>query len=709
MKLYYTLLLNKFILFLLFFQITNLKLYSEDIAIPDIYSITPDIANCKEGALKESEKQRVLDYVNKIRAIHGLKPVIYDHSGDEAAMKGAMVCVANASIQHDIPTNWQCYTDKAKYGTMNSNLYIQWQGAPNYPQSEVSIISWMYDLNQPQLGHRRAIINPFLSQISFGRSDGTPKVQTQYKYVTSMSLKYLDNLNQKITDTDIEFVAYPHNNYPPVLFNKNWLLSFTAIYDRTNWWNNQNVDYSSAVIEVKDPQNRTMNVHSISYDNQGWGGLMNCLKWRVDGLQDGVTYSVKISNIKVNNINKTYTYWFNLQDTGGQNPPGQVALSEPSSGATNTTTDILLKWNSVLNTSSYQLQLSEIQNMSQLILDIDVGNATSYSLSNLKPTTKYYWRVLAKNSYGNGPWSEIWNFTTQQQSAIAPGLILPPDNEIMESLTPKFFWTAVKDAKSYQLQVATNRNFLAQTLVINAQYINTIKYSVAQTSKLAESRNYYWRVRQQEPSEGLWSDVYTFTTKPAELNGPSLVYPLEGEINVTAKPKCIWGSIAGTSKYQLQIAQNDDFIPNDMHLSKFLSYDTYYQITESEKLKFETIYYWRVRAFEPEISPETSLFRTGDITSVHEYRDLIDDLSIQCFPNPITDNAIIQIYSENSIDVLIEIHNLFGEKVKEIFNGTINSGYNIVEFDFNHLSGGAYFIKVRGSKTNKSLIIQYLK
>lgn len=683
----------------------------DEIANPDLYTTQPNIANCSEGALKESEKQKILDYVNRIRAIHGLKPVIYDYAGDEAAMKGAMVCAANSEIQHDIPSSWQCYSERAKYGTMNSNLYIQWMGAPNYPQSEVSILSWMYDLNQPQLGHRRAIINPFLASISFGRCDGTPKVQSQYRYVTTMSLKYLDNLNQKISDTDIEFVAYPHNNYPPVLFNKNWLLSFTAIYDKNNWWNNQNVDYSNAVIEVTDPQNRKMNVHSISYDNQGWGGLMNCLKWKVDGLQDGITYTVKISNIRVNNVTKSYTYWFNLQDSGGQNPPGQVVLSEPANGSINQPTDVTLKWNSVTNATSYKLQLAENENFNPVILDINVGNSTSYDLKNLKTSTKFYWRVSAQNSYGSGPWSATWNFTTQQQAAQMPGLILPPDNEIMVSLTPTFIWSAAKDATAYQLQVATNSNFLAQTLVINEQNITTTKFKVSTTNKLAENRNYYWRVRQSQPTQGQWSDVYMFTTKPANVFGPNLLYPYDGETNLTAKPQFKWASIPGAKKYQLQISKNPDVVPNQLHLNKIVSFDTSYKLTDSEILDYETIYYWQVRSIDPEFSPwsDISFFKTGDITSVELIPDFQEEPIIYIKPNPFTSNAKIELITSKSGEIELTLFNELGQSIMTIYSGNLEKGWHQFDINAKEIASGTYILRLKSKEFLRSILIQHFK
>ncbi len=45
--------------------------------LTEIYDVQPDVANCKAGTLKDSEKQAILKELNYIRSIHGLKPVEY--------------------------------------------------------------------------------------------------------------------------------------------------------------------------------------------------------------------------------------------------------------------------------------------------------------------------------------------------------------------------------------------------------------------------------------------------------------------------------------------------------------------------------------------------------------------------------------------------------------------------------------------------------
>ncbi|MDQ1266156.1 MAG: hypothetical protein QG635_1308, partial [Bacteroidota bacterium] len=276
------------------------------LGLSDIYDVVPDLANCNEGALKDSEKMKILAVINQIRSFHGLKPVTYDYAGDTKAMKSSLVCAANGNLSHNPPTSWKCYSKDADDGAVNSNLYIQSYMSPTQlPVSENSIVSWMYDNTTVNVGHRRAIMNPFVTKMSFGRADG----MYQSFYVTAMSLKYLDNMPGNLSGNDIDYVAYPQNDYPPSLFDNNWYLSFSCFYDKAKWGNNTNVDYSAATIDMKKEGTSTsVQVLEQIFDLQGWGGIVNCLKWKVPTLEQGVKYNVTLSNVKVNGVTKSYSY-----------------------------------------------------------------------------------------------------------------------------------------------------------------------------------------------------------------------------------------------------------------------------------------------------------------------------------------------------------------------------------------------------------------
>jgi len=60
----------------------------------------------------------------------------------------------------------------------------------------------------------------------------------------------------------------------------------------------------------------------------------------------------------------------------------------------------------------YHLQIAEDSLFQVLIYNDSTVTDTVAYVSNLHPSTRYYWRVKAKNESGNSNWSDVWSFTT---------------------------------------------------------------------------------------------------------------------------------------------------------------------------------------------------------------------------------------------------------------------------------------------------------
>lgn len=185
------------------------------------YDVQPDISSCNAGTLKDSEKQNVLNYINQIRAIHGLMPVTYSYPDDILTTAAALIMAANATLNHYPPNTYYCYSTDGYTGAGKSNLF--WAAGSDASMAGPStdaVTDWMIDNGTPELGHRRAVINPFLTTISFGRVDGTPKVSGTYPYNWAAALKVFNDTHQDLTDWNMDYVAYPYQNYPTDLFLK---------------------------------------------------------------------------------------------------------------------------------------------------------------------------------------------------------------------------------------------------------------------------------------------------------------------------------------------------------------------------------------------------------------------------------------------------------------------------------------------------------
>lgn len=284
------------------------------ISLDELYDVKPEPSSCKEGVLKKSEKLKVLNRLNTIRNLHGLKPVSYNEADDALTAKSALIMQANATLTHTPDKSMKCWSAEGEKGSGKSNIHIYYSsGMKDLEESKNIVAGWLIDDGVDSLGHRRWLIDPFLKHVSFGRVDGKPVVNSEWDTTTGAAISVINNEDADIKDTKTEFVAYPYQNYSNELFKKNWYLSFTALYDRKSSWNNSDAKYENAKITVTDESGNAFSVHSVSHDNTGFG-VPNIIQWKVNGLQDNVKYAVKISNVMIEGKAKDYTYWFKLMD-----------------------------------------------------------------------------------------------------------------------------------------------------------------------------------------------------------------------------------------------------------------------------------------------------------------------------------------------------------------------------------------------------------
>lgn len=274
--------------------------FPQPMGIDDIYEILPDIDMCDEGVLKDTEKEKALDELNFIRSLHGLKPVSYNYKDDIYTAKAALIIVANKKMNHHPDSSYKCWTEEGEYGCSKSNLSMSWGWESNIPKTENFVIRQVIDNNVESLGHRRWLLFPFLKNISYGRVD-----------VFGFTGAAIKVINEDLTPANVDFVAYPYGEYPRNLFVKNWYLSFSIVADRNDRWNNVNVDFSNAIIEIYDEKGNALPIKSISYNNEGYG-IPNHLQWKTDGIKNSIKYTVDIKNVKVFGVYKDYQYWFTL-------------------------------------------------------------------------------------------------------------------------------------------------------------------------------------------------------------------------------------------------------------------------------------------------------------------------------------------------------------------------------------------------------------
>lgn len=144
--------------------------YSAAVSLNDLYDVGPDVSQCDEGILKQTEKDKALNEVNRIRDLLNLPQVIYDSSFDNQTAQAALIIAANNDMSHYPPSTHACFSQDGADGS-RSNLSMYWQSGsfspPDFPESEAMIANWLIDSGVESSGHRRSILDPFLKQISY--------------------------------------------------------------------------------------------------------------------------------------------------------------------------------------------------------------------------------------------------------------------------------------------------------------------------------------------------------------------------------------------------------------------------------------------------------------------------------------------------------------------------------------------------------------
>jgi TolB protein len=155
----------------------------------------------------------------------------------------------------------------------------------------------------------------------------------------------------------------------------------------------------------------------------------------------------------------------------------------------------------------------------------------SYRLGGLTSNTSYYFRI-ATGTGGSPVRGSIQSFTTLN-TLPKPTLLTPTNNSTAQSVTPQLSWTAVPNATSYRLLVATspgalptdpNQDTCNTGCVLGDTGVtpNSTAFTPT-TGQLSASTPYYWEVHARSPSQaGDWSAISNFTTPSVASNDFSL-------------------------------------------------------------------------------------------------------------------------------------------------------------------------------------------
>ncbi len=189
-------------------------------------------------------------------------------------------------------------------------------------------------------------------------------------------------------------------------------------------------------------------------------------------------------------------------------PATAPALVLPANNAISQRADTLvLRWKSVQASSGYECQLSTSRDFQKLVFSNDSTADTMLTVTSLRNSAKYYWRVLAYNIGGASSFSGIDSFTTIVASPLRPHLLTPfQAAHVTRRVT--LTWNASMTATNYTVEVSSDNTF--RNNVVDTTVADT---AVQLSIILQPSTDYFWRVSASNPGgTSGYSAVGSFTT-----------------------------------------------------------------------------------------------------------------------------------------------------------------------------------------------------
>jgi hypothetical protein len=393
--------------------------------------------------------------------------------------------------------------------------------------------------------------------------------------------------------------------------------------------------------------------------------------------------------------NNTVYYWrVNSTNVGGTSAwtlpwsfttivaaPVAPVLSSPISAAVNVPLSTSLAWSAVLGADSYTLQVSTSPTFATFTFNQTALTTTTYPISTITNSTRYYWRVSASNVGGTSSYASD-SFTTVIAIAAAP-VPISPDSGISDlPVSVSLRWQSAQRAVSYRLQVSTSSSFV--TTLKDTAAISDTAFSF---SGLLNSTAYYWRVLAANAGgSSAWSRTMTFTTICDVPAKPILVSPTADTIRVDSVP-CRWNAASPrVLKYHLQIFTDSALT------ALFLSDSTIVDTTRMLKnLVSDTRYWIRVRAY--------NIAGWGGFSDVRRVLVKIPPTHVlptaftMSFSGAAMHNGVLRYAVPKQVSVSISIYDIRGRVLFDYSVLNQQAGVYSVQANTNRFAAGHYILR----------------
>lgn len=92
---------------------------------------------------------------------------------------------------------------------------------------------------------------------------------------------------------------------------------------------------------------------------------------------------------------------------------------------------------------------------------------------------------------------------------------------------------------------------------------------------------------------------------------------------------------------------------------------------------------------------------TANVTTIKESNSIVSSLEV--YPNPTNTSATLSLKTSKNSSVKIEVLNLLGQKVMDVYSGELNQGDNSIKINTSELANGNYFISCYDGEVSKKI------
>jgi hypothetical protein len=293
-----------------------------------------------------------------------------------------------------------------------------------------------------------------------------------------------------------------------------------------------------------------------------------------------------------------------------------------------------------------------------------------FKYSNLEFETTYFWHIRVYDNNTPGNWSGAWSFKTLKSGQIgSPDPVFPfiRSNAIPQKFD--FKWEPVIASDNYDIQLSGDSlfsNILFEKLEMTEIF--------TASPQLENNKRYFWRAKACKSADcSEWSDVADFFVC---LETVVLFIPEDGAIDMPNNPFLVWDNAPDAQLYQIQIARDSlftDIAFDQNNLKKAQA--------NAEQLDYNTVFYWRVRSFNPQngsLWSDIRSFKTQKSTGVQELNQRYSFI----YPNPAHDHLILDLRELNIENGIFKMYNSTGMVFNETKFSSIDKLIRIPLMDF---------------------------